>query len=143
MNALALTKPLFGGTLDFIDREIDSILNSPMIWATPSSPTIPVDIKETDDGYTLSFDLPGVDRKDVNVEVKDGVITVGAERKEEQCGKKDGYTYRERRMGSFSRSFRLPENVKDSDVSARLKDGILEIRLLKTPEAKPKKIEVE
>jgi HSP20 family protein len=143
MNALALTRPLFGGSLTDFDEEIDSMLRSPMLWATPTSMTAPVDIHETDDGYTLSFDLPGMDKKDVTVEVKDGAITVSGERKVEQTKKEGGYTYRERRLGAFSRSFKLPQGVKEGEVSAKLQNGILEVKLLKAPEAKRKAIEVK
>jgi HSP20 family protein len=145
MNALALRTPVFGGTLSTIEDEIDSLFRSPWHWprATEVTTNAPVDIQETDDGYRLSFDLPGISKKDVSVEVKDGVITVSGERKREETKKEGSYTYRERSFGSFSRSFRLPENVKESEVSAKMNDGILEVNLLKAPEAKPKSIEIK
>lgn len=143
MNALALARPFVRGTLPTIDDEIDSLLQSPWFWPESKPCSVPVDIHETEDGYTLSFDLPGMDRKDVAVEVKDGVVTVSGERKQEETKKKDGYTYREKRFGSFSRSFRLPEHVNESEVSAKLKDGVLEVSLLKVPEAKARRISVE
>jgi len=143
MKALALAKPIFRDALSTIDGEVDSLLRSPWFWPESTSCDAPVDIHETDDGYTLSFDLPGMDRKDVSVEVKDGVITVSGERKEEETKKRGSYTYRERRLGAFYRLFRLPQGVKEGEVSAKLQNGILEVSLLKAPEAKPKAIEVK
>ena len=143
MKALALAKPIFKDALSTIDGEIDSLLHSPWFWPETTSCDAPVDVHETDDGYTLSFDLPGMDRKDVSVEVKDGVITVSGERKEEESKKQGSYTYRERRYGSFYRSFRLPIGVKEGEVSAKLQNGILEVSLLKSPEARARAIEIK
>jgi len=143
MNALMLRTPVFGGVLSAFDDELDSIMRSGWGWPSSKETTLPVDIEETDDGYNLSFDVPGVEKKDVSVEVKDGVVTVSGERRREEKGKKDGYAYKERSVGTFSRSFRLPEHVSENEVSAKLKDGILEVRLLKVPEAKPKRISID
>jgi len=143
MNALAFTKPFFRGALTSLHDEIDSLLSTPWNWPAESVSAVPVDIEETDDAYALSFDLPGMEKKDVSVEVKDGVITVSGERKRDETKKGDGYTYRERSFGAFSRSFRLPDNVKEDSAFAKLKDGILEVRLTKYPEAKPKRISVD
>jgi len=143
MNALALRNPWAGTGLESVGDEIDSIFRMPFRWTEDQSIGVPVDIDETDDAYVMSFDVPGMDKKNISVEVEDGVITVSGERKSEETKKENGYTYRERRMGSFSRSFKLPSSVKESEVVAKVKDGTLEVRLPKAPEAKPKRISVE
>lgn len=143
MSLLASNKSFFNGALTTIEDEINSMLRTPFFKTEASTLEVPVDIHETEDGYTLSFDLPGMERKDVSVEVKEGVVTVSGERKRDESKKGNGYTYHERHFGSFSRSFHLPAQVSTSEVSAKLKDGILEVRLLKTPESKPLKILIE
>lgn len=140
MTALTLKDP-FTNIFSAFDRGLESVFDSTSLGLTPQF-KIPVDVQETDDGYVIRADLPGVDRKDVSVEVKDGVITISAERKQESKSRKDGYDYRERSVGSYSRSFRLPDNVKVSDVTAALKDGVLDVSLRRTPESKPRSITV-
>lgn len=138
-SALALRTPVFSGAFNSISDEIDSLFGG----STRFKSSVPVDIEETEEGYNLSFELPGIDRKDINVEVKDGIVTVSGERKHEYNSDKGRYAYYERSIGSFSRSFRMPENVSESNVSAKLKDGILSLQLVKTPESKPKRISIE
>ncbi len=101
-----------------------------------------VDIYETDDAVVVNAELPGLEKNQVSVEVRDGVLTLRGERKAETKVKGE-YIHRiERSYGSFARSFELPRNVDPEKIKASLKDGILEIRIPKTEEAKPRRIEV-
>ncbi len=88
--------------------------------------------QETDSHYLLSFDLPGVKREDIKVDLTDGILTVSGERKEETIEKGKG-TYRsERAYGSFQRSFRFPQEIKLEQAEASYKDGVLRLVLPKT-----------
>jgi len=141
MNSLMLRTPTFGGLFKDLEREIESVMGSP--WGEPPAGyRAPVDVTEDDSGYTLAFDVPGVDRKDIGIEVKDGTLTVTGQRKSENEARDGSYAYCERAHGSFSRSFRLPENAKD-EVTAKLEGGVLEVRVAKAPEAKARRIEVK
>jgi HSP20 family protein len=103
----------------------------------------PVDIYETD-GHevVLKAELPDMKREDINVTFENGVLTLKGERKFEQEVKKENFQRVERRHGSFSRSFTLPNTVDAGKISASYKDGVLTIRLPQREEAKPKQIAV-
>jgi HSP20 family protein len=104
-----------------------------------------VDVSETDKGYEISAELPGMDEKDINVEVKDDVLTVSGEKKEESEKEAKDYHVSERRFGSFRRSFRLPSGVNQDKLSADFKKGVLKIALPKSAESqkKSRKIDVK
>ena len=102
-----------------------------------------VDISEGEKDITLKAELPGIDKKDVHVEINDGVITLRGERKLEKEEKKENYHRLERSYGTFNRSFTLPTTVDSGKVKANYKDGILEVTLPRKEEAKPKPIPVE
>ena len=93
-----------------------------------------VDIDETDKEMVITAELPGVSDKDVEVSLVGDVLTIKGEKKSEQEHKDGDSTYVERRFGSFSRSVRLPFEVKDGQVDARFKDGVLTIHLPKPAE---------
>lgn len=101
-----------------------------------------VDIQEQDGAYLLTADLPGVDRKDIHVELHDGYLTVRGERKSEREEKQGGYVRCERTRGSFQRSFRVPEGVTEQDIKARYHDGVLELTVPAPQAEKPRVIEV-
>ena len=109
----------------------------PTFWS-PS-----VDIYETDENIVLKAELPGVDKKDVSVEVKDSTLILKGERKREKEVKEENYHRVERSFGTFMRSFTLPVSVKQDQVKAKFKDGVLEVTLPKSEEAKPKQVKVE
>jgi HSP20 family protein len=102
-----------------------------------------VDIYEGDKEITLKAELPGIDKKDVHVEINEGVITLRGERKIEKEVKKENYHRLERSYGTFNRSFTLPTTVDSGKVKANYKDGVLEVTLPRKEEAKPKSIPVE
>lgn len=102
----------------------------------------PVDITEAEDAYHIDVEIPAVAPEQVDVSVKDGVLTVSGER----CGQSEsaeGKRHRvERRWGRFSRSFRLPENVDEDAIQARSRDGVLYLTIAKREKAQPRRIEV-
>jgi HSP20 family protein len=112
-----------------------------LMWSTMPA----VDIVESEKAYEITADLPGMDEKNIEVRVADGVLTIKAEKQEEKEEKKKDYHLQERSFGSFQRSFDLPESVDSDKIEASFKKGVLTVTLPKKPEAqKPtKKIEVK
>ena len=108
-------------------------------YANPTPSAMKTDVKETDAGYELDIDLPGYKKEDVKAELKDGYMTISAEKKSED-GEKDEksgkYLRRERYYGSCSRSFYVGEDIQQEDVKAEFKHGILKLFVPKK-EAKP------
>ena len=103
-----------------------------------------MNVNESDLEYTVSMDLPGVDKKDVEVHISEGIVTVIGERKNSQQGKDNSYIWQETSQGIFRRSFELSSAVKEDKIKARFKNGVLKITIPKTEEVKPavKKIAV-
>jgi HSP20 family protein len=96
-----------------------------------------VDVNETETEFFLSADMPGLDKKDVSVDIHDGVITIKGERDIDNEKSTDGYRIRERQLGSINRSFRLPDNVNEDKVAAKFKNGVLTVTLPKAKENLP------
>lgn len=101
-----------------------------------------VDIYDNDEYIVIKAELPGVDKKDIHVDVKDGVLTLSGERTYENEVKEDNYHRRERASGKFQRSFTLPEGFDPDKIDADYKDGVLKIEIPKPKEKKPKKITI-
>ena len=101
-----------------------------------------VDIYESDDAIVVRAELPGVEKNQVSVEVKDGILTLRGERKFERDVKEENYHRVERAYGSFHRSFTVPPGLDPEKVQASMKNGVLTIRLEKPEEAKPRQIAV-
>lgn len=110
---------------------------------TPTAWYPSVDIKENKDEFVVTAELPGLKKEDIHISYKDGLLTIEGERKKETEEKDVNYHRVERTYGKFSRSFQLPAMVKQDNIDAKYKDGILEIHLPKVEEAKPKEIEVK
>jgi len=102
-----------------------------------------VDIAETDKAFEIKVEIPEVNKEDVKVTVHNGVLTVQGERRLEKEEKGKKFHRVERFYGSFTRSFTLPANVDETKISASFKDGVLNLQIQKTEEAKPKSIEVK
>ena len=104
-----------------------------------------VDVAESEKAYEITAELPGMDEKNIEVNLTNGGITIKGEKKEETQEKKKDYSVSERRYGSFERYFALPEGVDANKIEATFKNGVLKVTLPKTAEAqKPaKKIEVK
>jgi len=101
-----------------------------------------MDLVETEDAFMLRADLPGLDAGDVHIEVEDRVLTLSGERKTEQDEKHQGYYRVERGFGSFQRSLTLPEGVDADQVSADFDKGVLEIRIPKPEQRRPRRVQI-
>ena len=101
-----------------------------------------LDVWETEDELVYSFDLPGVDEDKVDVEFADGALTVSAERERTDEVSNDGFYRFERRFGTFSRTIGLPQGITEDAISADYRDGVLEIRVRKPEQPKPRRIQV-
>jgi HSP20 family protein len=127
-----------------IFRDFDRIFDSFFTDSTSRRSSSPkVDIRENENGYLLEAELPGLNEKDVEVKVDDNLLTISSKDDNEKEEKRDGYILRERRSHSFTRSFVLPKDVDRDAVDAHFSDGLLSLTLNKTPETKPKMIEVK
>lgn len=102
-----------------------------------------IDIAESDDGFHVTVELPGVKKDDININLEDNQLTISGERKFEN--KEDGKKYHrvESRYGKFTRSFMLPDNVDEESISAKYEDGLLKIDIAKSEEKISKKIEIQ
>jgi HSP20 family protein len=101
-----------------------------------------MDVVETDDHFVLRADLPGLSEKDVNIELEDNILTVSGERKSEHEQRNEGYYRVERAFGSFSRSLTLPEGVNAAGIQASFNSGVLEVRIPKPEQQKPRKVQI-
>jgi HSP20 family protein len=102
-----------------------------------------VDLYEGKEEVVLKAEVPGLSKEDLKIELTDSMLTVSGEKKKEEEIKEESYTYSERAYGSFSRSLQLPCAVKADKVKATFKDGILEVKLPKTEEAKKRHVTVK
>jgi HSP20 family protein len=101
-----------------------------------------VDVYEDEHNVTLKIEVPGIEEKDIDVRIENNTLTVHGERKFEKEEKEENFRRVERRYGSFTRSFTLPNTVDSDKVSANYDKGVLKITLAKKAEAKPKQIKV-
>ena len=101
-----------------------------------------VDVWETDSDVVYAFDLPGIPEEKISVEVEDGALTVTGERERTQETDDDRFYRYERRFGSFARTIGLPQGVKEDAIKADYRDGVLEIRVPKPEQAKPRRIQI-
>ena len=101
-----------------------------------------MDLLETEDHLVLRGDLPGLTEEDVDIEIKDNVLTVSGERKAESEEKSEGFYRVERSFGSFSRSLTLPQGVSAEKVDAKFDNGVLEVRIPKPEESKPTRVQI-
>jgi len=101
-----------------------------------------LDVWEADNEVVYAFDLPGIPEEKISIEVKDDTLTVSAEREKTEETSEDRYYRFERRYGSFSRAVGLPQGVEESQISASYRNGVLEVRVPKPAEQKPRRIEL-
>lgn len=102
-----------------------------------------VDMFAKENEIVVKAEIPGVDKKDVSISLTDNTLTIKGESKKEKEVKEEDYYYSERSHGTFARMLSLPEKVVADKVTAEFKDGVLEVHLPKSPEAKPKEIKVK
>lgn len=104
--------------------------------------TLALDLSEDEKNVIVRASLPGFRKEDVSVEVHDGVLTIKAEHNEEHEEKGETFYRRERRFGSVSRRVALPSTVLDNETKAELKDGVLTLRIPKSPRAMPRRVQI-
>jgi HSP20 family protein len=130
---------------DLLDEDFGRMLRR---WWGDAEPatfgTYPVDIHEDDAHIYIDADLPGFSKDEVDITLENGVLTIAAERKQEQQEGKKGQTHlRERLVTRVARRFSIPNAVDEQKVQAELRDGVLHLTLNKREEVKPRKIEVK
>lgn len=135
----------FFGIQRDINRLFDNFFRGGMQSDEPMSAfwTPAVDIAEQENEYIVTMDLPGVAKEDVTISLESNILTIRGERKQEKEVKNKSLHRVERTYGSFQRSFTLPTTVKSDKIDALFKDGVLQVTLPKSEEAKPKQIEVK
>ena len=135
--------PTLAEVLDLVSgTRVSAVIEYKGDWNVAAIRTT-VDMIDEDDRIVVRADLPGLDEKDIEVTVHDGMLTVRGERKAEKEEKKEGYYYNERSYGMFSRTLPLPAAVEADKVKATFKKGVLEVHLPKAKEAQGKKIEIK
>ena len=136
------------GSLDQLRREMNALFDR----SVGPSPTLrgsggvfpPTNLYETADAYVLTAELPGLDAGDINVSIEGSTITIDGERKiDPEVYQGASLHRRERQAGSFKRAFSLPTSVEVEKVEAVQKNGVLMLRIPKTPEAQPRHIAVQ
>jgi HSP20 family protein len=101
-----------------------------------------VDVWETEDELVYAFDLPGIPEDKVNVEYEDGALTVSAVREQAKEVQGDRFYRVERRFGTFSRTIALPQGIADDAITAKFENGVLELRIAKPEQKKPRRIQI-
>ena len=137
------------GDVVSLRREMNNLFDHFFDWRPFSGGTEvsvwrpPLDVSETPKEVLVRAELPGMDSKEIDISLRDGVLTVRGERKQEKEEKNENYHLVERSYGSFVRSVRLAAEVESEKVDATYKDGILTIKLKKSAQAAQKKIEIK
>jgi len=126
-----------------MDRLFEESIVWPRSWLAPAAQTFAVDIYETKDDVVVKASLPGVKPEDIEVSVVGDTLTIKGEVKEEKDIKEENYIRKERRYGSFCRSFTLPVSVDADKATAEFENGVLTLTLPKAEEVKPKTIAIK
>ena len=128
-------------------REFDRLFNS--VFEGPGADPRalrrwipPMDLVESDGVFVLHADLPGLSEADVNIELEDSTLTISGERKSKSESERDGYLRVERATGTFQRSLTLPKGVDPEAVTASFDRGVLEVRIPKPEQRKPRRIAI-
>jgi len=149
MKAVTLYRPsLLENTLSGFDRYLDSFFGDNFL--SPSERIFnrlpSVDVRETEKAYIIEAELPGFDEKNIEIRLDNNYLTIEskeiAEKNEESKAGEGNYLIRERRVSSFSRKFKLPENADSEGISASFKNGILSLGINKKAEAQAKVIRI-
>jgi len=121
-----------------ISRWMNGLLDSPGQVTQSWVPAL--DVWETDHEIVYAFDLPGIPEEAISIEVKDDTLTVSGQREKTEETAEEGFYRFERRYGTFARAVGLPQGVDQDQVSARYENGVVEIRVPKPEEQKPRRI---
>lgn len=146
---LAKNRPITS-TIDVLRREMDQFFDDlvPFSWTRDNGGKMmeswapSADISEDNKEYLLRMDIPGMEKKDIKVNFQDGRIIVTGERKKEETEEGKDFLRKERYEGSFYRSFTLPEAVKENEINASFKNGVLKISIPKAEVVEPKAIKI-
>jgi HSP20 family protein len=131
-----------------LHQQLDQVLGD-TFGTSENSDTSPanwspaVDIREENDRFLVFADVPGVDRKDIEITAEKGVLTIRGERKSEHREQHKGYDRVERALGSFVRRFTLPETANTEEIKAKQNNGVLEISIPKQPQLQPRRISID
>lgn len=126
-----------------MDRLFEESIVWPRSWLAPAAQSFATDIYETKDDVVVKASLPGVKPEDIDVSVVGDTLTIKGEVKEEKEVKEQNYIRKERRFGSFCRSFTLPVSVNPDKATAEFENGVLTLTLPKAEEVKPKSIAIK
>ena len=119
---------------NFLGRGWPSLPN--LMKSSDESLVVPsMDIRENGSEIVIEAELPGMEEKDIDVSLKNGMLTIKGEKRSEEEKKEDDYHLTERRYGSFQRSFRVPDTVNEDKIDAHLEKGVLHVKMAKKPEA--------
>jgi HSP20 family protein len=150
-NTLAPSRPQSPATprepFSILRKEMDDLISN--FWGTNQSNWLStslspaMDIAELDNAFTVKVDIPGLEAKDLNVQVHGNTVTVSGNRQEEKETKDKTFYRMERRTGSFSRTVTMPCNINEDEVVAEYVNGVLTLTLPKSESAKAKKINVK
>lgn len=125
-----------------MDRLFDRFFEDSNYWQTVSW-SMPLDVIERDDEFVVKASLPGINPDDLEITYSDNVLTIKGEIKREEEVEEARYHLRERRYGSFSRSISLPTRIDADQIEANYESGELHLRLPKTEEVRPKRIQIQ
>jgi HSP20 family protein len=144
-NTLERWEPFgLGDVQGEMNRLLESVFSRPATLATGERMWVPpADIRESKDDLYVSFELPGVPEKEISVSIMEDVLTVKGERRPDQEQEAEGYHRTERVYGRFERSLSLPIPVQVDKIKATYRDGVLEIRMPKVEEIKPREIKID
>ncbi|MFP4384877.1 MAG: Hsp20/alpha crystallin family protein [Spirochaetia bacterium] len=126
--------------MDHMEKMLQSVLNDLPEWNTGN---FEMDIRENKDKYILDAELPGLNEKDIDVNIENNVLTISAQRDDSREENNDDYILKERKKSSFKRSFVLPKDVDNNKIEANFRNGILTLEFNKLAAAKPKKIKIK
>ena len=145
MKTLTMYRPnTFQNALSDFDRYLESFFGdsvlAPAVRVLDRPPA--VDIQETENAYVLDMELPGYDEKNIEVHVDGSNLSIASKQEKEENEEKRAYILRERRVSSFSRLFKLPENADPETVNAAFKNGVLTLQIKKRAEAQKRTIQI-
>ena len=129
--------PSFHSLFDEVFKGFDAVESPKSRFYSPS-----VEVKEDEKGYHISVEVPGIEKGDVDISLKNNVLTIKGDKKQETTKEKDGYSWTERAYGSFHRSLRVPEGTQEDQVDAHLENGVLAITVPKADEPERKQITI-
>ena len=144
MTILSRWEPFreYASLQDRLNRQFRDTFGDPQEQLATAGFAPAVDVYEDEHNVSLKIEVPGIDEKDIDVRIENNTLTVHGERKFEKEEKEENYRRIERQYGSFTRSFTLPNTLDTESVTANYDKGVLQIKLAKKSEAKPKQIKV-